>query len=168
MARILMKGNEAIAEAAVRAGVEAFFGYPITPQNEVPEYLARELPKHGATYLQSESELAGANMLLGASAAGGRVMTSTSGPGLCLMLEAMSSMALTRLPAWMLFVPAPAWATWLLPRRIGRSLVTALIRSPFCCLAMYRNWLRWSMRHLISQTSTGLLCWSWQTVCWDR
>ena len=67
MARILMKGNEAIAEAAVRAGVEAFFGYPITPQNEVPEYLARELPKRGATYLQSESELAGANMLLGAS-----------------------------------------------------------------------------------------------------
>ena len=99
MARVLMKGNEAIAEAAVRAGVDAFFGYPITPQNEVPEYLSRELPKRGATYLQSESELAGANMLLGASAAGGRVMTSTSGPGLCLMLEAMSSMALTRLPA---------------------------------------------------------------------
>ena len=99
MARILMKGNEAIAEAALRAGVEAFFGYPITPQNEVPEYLSREMPKRGAIYLQSESELSGANMILGASAAGARVMTSTSGPGLCLMLEAMSSMALTRLPA---------------------------------------------------------------------
>lgn len=99
MARILMKGNEAIAEAALRAGVDAFFGYPITPQNEVPEYLAREMPKRGKIYLQSESELSGANMLLGASAAGARVMTSTAGPGLCLMLEAMSSMSLTRLPA---------------------------------------------------------------------
>lgn len=99
MARILMKGNEAIAEAALRAGVEAFFGYPITPQNEVPEYLSREMPKRGGIYLQSESELSGANMMLGASAAGARVMTSTSGPGLCLMLEAISSMTLTRLPA---------------------------------------------------------------------
>ncbi|MCI6225905.1 MAG: 3-methyl-2-oxobutanoate dehydrogenase subunit beta [Clostridiales bacterium] len=99
MARILMKGNEAIAEAALRAGVDAFFGYPITPQNEVPEYLAREMPKRGKIYLQSESELSGANMVLGASAAGARVMTSTAGPGLCLMLEAMSSMSLTRLPA---------------------------------------------------------------------
>lgn len=99
MARVLMKGNEVIAEAAIRAGVDAFFGYPITPQNEVPEYMARELPKHGKIYLQSESELAGINMVLGASAAGVRAMTSTSGPGICLMLEAISSMALTRLPA---------------------------------------------------------------------
>lgn len=99
MARILFKGNEAIAEAALRAGVDAFFGYPITPQNEVPEYLAREMPRRGGIFLQSESELAGINMLLGASAAGARAMTSSSGPGLCLMLEAISSMALTRLPA---------------------------------------------------------------------
>lgn len=99
MARVLFKGNEVIAEAALRAGVEAFFGYPITPQNEVPEYLARELPKRGGVFLQTESELAGINMVLGASAAGARVMTSSSGPGLCLMLEAISSMALTRLPA---------------------------------------------------------------------
>lgn len=99
MARVLFKGNEVIAEAALRAGVDAFFGYPITPQNEVPEYLAREMPKRGGVFLQTESELAGANMVLGASAAGARVMTSTSGPGLCLMLEAISSMALTRLPA---------------------------------------------------------------------
>ena len=98
MARVLIKGNEAIAEAALRAGVQAFFGYPITPQNEVPEYLAREMPKRGGIFLQSESELAGINMVLGASAAGARVMTSSSGPGLCLMLEAISSMALTRLP----------------------------------------------------------------------
>lgn len=99
MAKVLMKGNEVIAEAALRAGVEAFFGYPITPQNEVPEYLARELPKKNAVFVQSESELSGINMVLGASAAGARVMTSSSGPGLCLMLEAISSMALTRLPA---------------------------------------------------------------------
>lgn len=99
MARVLFKGNEVIAEAALRAGVEAFFGYPITPQNEVPEYLAREMPKRGGVFLQTESELAGINMVLGASAAGARVMTSSSGPGLCLMLEAISSMALTRLPA---------------------------------------------------------------------
>lgn len=98
MARVLIKGNEVIAEAAIRAGVDAFFGYPITPQNEVPEYLARELPKHGKLFLQAESELAGINMVLGASAAGANVMTSTSGPGLCLMQEAISSMALTRLP----------------------------------------------------------------------
>ena len=70
MARVLFKGNEVIAEAALRAGVEAFFGYPITPQNEVPEYLAREMPKRGGVFLQTESELAGINMVLGASAAG--------------------------------------------------------------------------------------------------
>ena len=98
MARLLFKGNEAIAEAALWAGVDAFFGYPITPQNEVPEYLAREMPKRGKIYLQAESELAGINMVLGASAAGARAMTSSSGPGLCLMLEAISSMSVTRLP----------------------------------------------------------------------
>ena len=94
-----MKGNEAIAEAAIRAGCQAFFGYPITPQNEIPEYLARELPKRGGTFLQSESELAAMNMVMGASAAGARVMTSSSGPGICLKLECISSMCLTRLPA---------------------------------------------------------------------
>lgn len=98
MARVLMKGNEAIAEAAIRAGADAFFGYPITPQNEIPEYLSREMPKHGAKFFQCESELSAINMVLGASAAGARVFTSSSGPGLSLMLEAISSMALTRLP----------------------------------------------------------------------
>ena len=99
MARVLMKGNEAIAEAALRAGCQAFFGYPITPQNEIPEYLAREMPKHGAVFLQSESELAAINMVLGASAAGARVMTSSSGPGINLKLEAISAMTVMRLPA---------------------------------------------------------------------
>ena len=98
MAKVLFKGNEVVAEAAIRAGVDAFFGYPITPQNEIPEYLSRELPKLGKVFLQSESELAGINMVYGAGAAGARVMTTSSGPGLCLMLEAISSMALTRIP----------------------------------------------------------------------
>ena len=94
-----MKGNEAIAEAALRAGCQAFFGYPITPQSEILEYLAREMPVRGGVILQAESEIAAMNMVMGASASGGRVMTSTSGPGFCLKLEALSVMTLTRLPA---------------------------------------------------------------------
>ena len=98
MSKVLMKGNEAMAEAAIRAGCQAFFGYPITPQSEIPEYFAREMPKYGRLFLQSESELAAMNMCMGASASGARVMTSTSGPGFCLKLEALASCALTRLP----------------------------------------------------------------------
>ena len=78
MARILMKGNEAMAEAAIQAGCQAFFGYPITPQSEIPEYFARELPPRGGLFLQAESEMAAMNMVMGASAAGGRVMTMTT------------------------------------------------------------------------------------------
>lgn len=99
MAKVLMKGNEAIAEAALRAGCQAFFGYPITPQSEIPEYFAREMPERKGIFLQAESELAAMNMVMGASASGARVMTSTSGPGYCLKLEALSTMTLTRLPA---------------------------------------------------------------------
>lgn len=99
VAKVLMKGNEAIAEAALRAGCEAFFGYPITPQSEIPEYLSREMPKRGGIFLQAESELSAMNMVMGASASGGRVMTSTSGPGYCLKLETLAVMTLTRLPA---------------------------------------------------------------------
>jgi 2-oxoglutarate ferredoxin oxidoreductase subunit alpha len=94
-----MKGNEAIAEAALRAGCQAYFGYPITPQNEIPEYMSREMPNNSGIYLQAESELAAINMVLGASASGARVMTSSSGPGICLKLEGISSMCITRLPA---------------------------------------------------------------------
>ena len=70
MARVLMKGNEAMAEAAIQAGCQAFFGYPITPQSEIPEYFARELPPRGGLFLQAESEMAAMNMVMGASAAG--------------------------------------------------------------------------------------------------
>lgn len=113
MAKVLMKGNEAMAEAAIRAGCKAFFGYPITPQNEIPEYFSRELPKVNGVFLQAESEMAAMSMVMGASASGARVMTSTSGPGYCLKLEALAAMTLTRLPAVVVVVMrnGPAFGT---------------------------------------------------------
>ncbi|CEP66180.1 Thiamin diphosphate-binding fold [Moorella glycerini] len=97
--RILMKGNEAIAEAAIRAGCRFFAGYPITPQNEIPEYMSRRLPEVGGTFVQAESEVSAINMLYGASGAGARVMTSSSSPGISLMQEGISYLAATELPA---------------------------------------------------------------------
>jgi 2-oxoglutarate ferredoxin oxidoreductase subunit alpha len=93
MARKLMKGNEAIAAAAINAGCRHFFGYPITPQNEIPEYMSRELPKVGGVYLQAESEVAAINMVYGAAGAGARVLTSSSSPGISLMQEGISYIA---------------------------------------------------------------------------
>lgn len=93
-----MKGNEALAEAAIRAGLQGYFGYPITPQSEVIEYLAREEPKHNYVLIQAESELAAVNMLYGSAGAGGRVMTTTSSPGFTLMQEGISYIACTELP----------------------------------------------------------------------
>lgn len=93
-----MKGNEALAEAAIQAGCRHFFGYPITPQTEVAAFMARMMPKVGGTYLQAESEVAASNMVLGAASAGVRVMTSTSSPGLSLMTEAISYMVGSDLP----------------------------------------------------------------------
>lgn len=90
--KILMKGNEALAEAAIRAGCKHFFGYPITPQTELAAYMARHLPKVGGTFLQAESEIAAINMVYGASAAGVRVMTSSSSPGVSLKGEGISYM----------------------------------------------------------------------------
>ena len=81
MAKMLMKGNEAVAEAAIQAGCRFFFGYPITPQNEIPEYMSARLPKIGGTFLQAESEVAAINMVYGAAGAGARAMTSSSSPG---------------------------------------------------------------------------------------
>ena len=95
-----MKGNEALAEAAFRAGMTGYFGYPITPQSEVIEYLSREVPKHpGVVVLQAESEVASVNMLYGAGGAGGRVMTTTSSPGYSLMQEGVSYIACAEIPA---------------------------------------------------------------------
>ncbi|MDQ0286591.1 2-oxoglutarate ferredoxin oxidoreductase subunit alpha [Desulfofundulus luciae] len=98
MAKLLMKGNEAIGEGAVRAGCRYFFGYPITPQSELPHYLAKRLPEVGGLYLQSESETAAINMVYGAAGAGARVMTSSSGPGISLMQEGISYLAGAELP----------------------------------------------------------------------
>lgn len=94
----LMKGNEALAEAAIQAGCDAFFGYPITPQSEIPEYLSREMPKRGGVFLQAESEVASINMIYGAAGAGARVMTTSSSPGISLMQEGISYIACAQLP----------------------------------------------------------------------
>jgi len=93
-----MKGCEAIGEAAIRANCTLFFGYPITPQNEIPEYMSRRLPEVGGTFVQAESEVAASNMLYGAAGAGERVFTSSSSPGISLMQEAVSYMAGSQLP----------------------------------------------------------------------
>jgi 2-oxoglutarate ferredoxin oxidoreductase subunit alpha len=98
MKKHLMKGNDAIAEAAVRAGCRFFAGYPITPQSEILEYLSWRLPEVGGTFVQSESELAGISMVYGAAATGARTFTSSSGPGFSLMQEGISYMASAELP----------------------------------------------------------------------
>ena len=97
--KILMCGNEALAEAAIIAGCDAYFGYPITPQNEVPAYMSRRMPDEGRVFVQSESELAAINMVFGASATGKRAMTSSSSPGISLMQEGISYLAGAELPA---------------------------------------------------------------------
>ncbi|NLY08592.1 MAG: 3-methyl-2-oxobutanoate dehydrogenase subunit VorB [Tissierellia bacterium] len=98
MTKVLMKGNEAVGAAAIAAGCKYFFGYPITPQSEIPEYMSRELPKVGGVYVQAESELAAINMVYGASGSGARVMTSSSSPGIALKQEGISYCAGAELP----------------------------------------------------------------------
>ena len=97
--RVLMKGNEAIAEAAIRAGCRHYFGYPITPQTEIAAYMAKKMPKIGGVFLQAESEIASINMVYGAAAAGVRVMTSSSSPGISLKAEGLSYIAGSDVPA---------------------------------------------------------------------
>ncbi|MCR4940462.1 MAG: 3-methyl-2-oxobutanoate dehydrogenase subunit VorB [Treponemataceae bacterium] len=97
--KILMKGNEAIGESAILAGCRFYFAYPITPQNEIPAYLSKRLPQVDGTFLQAESELAAINMVMGASAAGARVMTSSSSPGISLKQEGISYLSGAQLPA---------------------------------------------------------------------
>lgn len=98
MTRELIKGNEAVAEAAIRAGLQAYFGYPITPQTELLEWMARRMPELGRAFVQAESELAAINMVYGAACTGKRVMTSSSGPGISLMSEGLSYIAGTEIP----------------------------------------------------------------------
>ncbi len=97
--RLFIKGNEALAAGAIKAGCRYYFGYPITPQNDIPEYLSRHLAKVEGCFIQAESEVASINMLLGASAAGARAMTSSSSPGISLMQEGISYLAGSELPA---------------------------------------------------------------------
>ncbi len=99
MAKELIEGNVAIAEAAIRAGLEAFYGYPITPQTEVLEHLSWRMPQEGRVFLQAESEIASINMVYGAACAGVRVMTSSSSPGISLMQEGFSYIACSEVPA---------------------------------------------------------------------
>lgn len=98
MAKILMKGNEAFGKAAIEAGCHYFFGYPITPQSELPEYLSRELPKVGGAFVQAESEVAAINMVYGAGGTGVRVMTSSSSPGVALKQEGITYCAGAEVP----------------------------------------------------------------------
>ncbi|MFH1539813.1 MAG: 3-methyl-2-oxobutanoate dehydrogenase subunit VorB [bacterium] len=94
----LLRGTEAIGEAAIRAGCSCYFGYPITPQNELPEYMSRRMVEEGRTFIQSESEISAINMVLGASVTGARAMTSSSSPGISLKQEGLSFMAAMELP----------------------------------------------------------------------
>jgi len=102
--RVLMKGNEAIAEAAIRAGCRHYFGYPITPQTEIAAYMAKKMPKIGGVFLQAESEIASINMVYGAAATGMRVMTSSSSPGISLKAEGLSYIAGSDVPAFVVNV----------------------------------------------------------------
>ena len=97
--RVLMKGNEAIGDGAIRAGCDAYFGYPITPQTELLEYMSRRMPELGRVFLQAESEIAAINMVYGAAASGKRAMTSSSSPGISLKQEGISYLAGAELPA---------------------------------------------------------------------
>ncbi len=98
MSKVLMKGNEAIGEGAIRAGCRYFFGYPITPQSELPHYLAKRMPEVGGLFLQAESEVSAINMVYGAAGTGARVMTSSSSPGISLMQEGISYLVGAELP----------------------------------------------------------------------
>jgi len=98
MAKVLVKGNEAVGAAAIKAGCKYLFGYPITPQNEIPEYMSRELQKVGGMFVQAESEIAAINMVYGAAGSGARVMTSSSSPGIALKQEGISYLAGAELP----------------------------------------------------------------------
>jgi len=102
--KVLMTGNAAAAEAAIRAGCRHYYGYPITPQNEVPAYMAKHMPEHGGVFIQSESELAAISMVHGSAAAGARAMTSSSSPGISLKQEGISYLAGSELPAVILNV----------------------------------------------------------------
>ena len=143
--RKLMKGNEAIAEAAIQAGCRFFFGYPITPQNQIPEYMSKRMPQVGGCFLQSESEVAAINMVYGAGGAGARVMTSSSSPGISLKQEGISYIVGAEVPCVIvnmvrggpgLAASSPPRATIIRPPAAADTATTA---CPFWLPAPYRK-----------------------------
>ncbi|MCI8443291.1 MAG: 3-methyl-2-oxobutanoate dehydrogenase subunit VorB [Provencibacterium sp.] len=138
--RVLMKGNEALAEAAIRAGCRHYFGYPITPQTEVAAYMAKRMPKIGGTFLQAESEIAAINMVLGAASAGVRAMTSSSSPGISLKCEGISYIVGSDLPCLIVDVMRggpglggiqPSQADyWQVTRALGHGDAHVLVYAP--------------------------------------
>ena len=106
MAKELWKGNEALAEAAIRAGAEAFFGYPITPQTELLEYMSWRMPELKRVFVQAESEIGAINMLYGAACTGARAMSSSSSPGISLMQEGLSYIAASEVPCVLIDIMA--------------------------------------------------------------
>ena len=124
MAREFWEGNQAFAEAAICAGLKAFFGYPITPQTEALEYMSARMPELGRVFLQAESELGAINMVYGAACAGVRAMTSTSSPGASLMMEGLSYIAGTEVPIVLVDVMrgGPGLGN-IAPSQIGRAHV---------------------------------------------
>ncbi|MBQ9939248.1 MAG: 3-methyl-2-oxobutanoate dehydrogenase subunit VorB [Oscillospiraceae bacterium] len=138
--RFLMKGNEALAEAAIMAGCRHYFGYPITPQTEIAAYMAKRMPKIGGTFLQAESEIAAINMVLGAASAGVRVLTSSSSPGISLKTEGLSYIAGSDLPCVIIDVQRggpglggiqPSQADyWQATRALGHGDYFAIVYAP--------------------------------------
>ena len=172
--KVLMKGNEALAEAAIRAGCRHFFGYPITPQTELAAYMAKRMPKIGGTYLQAESEIAAINMVYGASAAGVRVMTSSSSPGVSLKGEGISYMIGADLPALIINVQRggpglggiqPSQADyWMATRATGHGDGHVIVFAPSTVQEMA------DLVALAFELGDRYACrsWCWQTACWGR
>ena len=172
--KILMKGNEALAEAAIQAGCRHYFGYPITPQTEVAAYMAKRMPKIGGVFLQAESEIAAINMVIGAAAAGKRAMTSSSSPGISLKSEGISYMAGCDLPALIVNVQRggpglggiqPSQSDYFRPPAAAVTATsTCWCWPPPPC----RRWPTWSPRASIWRKSTACPACCWRTAPWAR
>lgn len=162
MERCLMKGNEALAETAIRAGCKCFFGYPITPQTELSAYMAKYMEKSGGVFLQAESEIAAINMVLGAASTGVRAMTSSSSPGISLKSEGISYMAASDLPGVIVNVQRGGRGS---VRYSLRSLITFRLRAQWVTvtsifrytrLIPFRKWLTPLCWRLTGQINTVL------------
>jgi 2-oxoglutarate ferredoxin oxidoreductase subunit alpha len=158
MGKVLMKGNEAIGEAAIRAGCLNYFAYPITPQSEVAEYLARRMPEVGGVFLQGESEVAVGYMIFGAAGCGARVFTTSSSPGISLMSEAISYITCAQCPAVFVNIMrgGPGWAASCPPRAtISRPPKAAGTAITVC----------WSWRRPVCRKPWK---WSWRPFRWRK